>query len=319
MPTWITQRIAAGTWSYTKQGRVIDLGSSDGWDGSHVESASPIFDVESGRWALIYTGYLSGEVASLGIAWADRPEGPYVKDAGNPILTGSGVPGDPDRIGVTGCMAVFDSGLWHIYSIGTDQPGYEAGTPQLCYYTTPSLVTPAFTRHGVAIPPTGTGWRSICTWIGCVVRRGSLWYIFLNASGAPGGKERIGYATATSPAGPWTVDDVNSPVVNVADGTWESRIIGQPWVFRVGNTWVMEYFGFDGTLAYDGIATTTDELFPLGWTKYAGNPVLSPSVGIDAQFAHKPLSIVTPSKLYHFYTAVDADDRRTVALATATR
>jgi len=313
---------------FTKLGVVIDVGPPGAWDAGMVESAAPVFDHESQRYALIYTGYggtpESPTAPALGIAWADTPAGPFLKDAANPILVGSGTNGTPDKVGVTGCMAVFDGDLWHIFSIGTDAAGYEGGTPSLCYYTTPSLVDPVFTRHGQVIGPAGSGWRSAKTWIGCLVQRGLLWYLFFNATGADT-HETIGVATATSLAGPWTVDDAHSPVLPIGTNGvhWDGSLVGQPQVYRIGDYWYMEYFGTDGITAGDGVAWTTDARFPLGpvgnaWAKHPGNPILRPDpdpAKFDGKMAHKPFVLRTPHRNYHYYTAVDGAGHRRVALA----
>jgi len=127
------------------------------------------------------------------------------------------------------------------------------------------------------------------------MQRGSTWYCFFNATGDVGavtGVERIGYATAPSITGPWTVDDTNSPLLDLGGPGWDSQIVGDPSVRRVGNLWVMDYYGSNGTNARDGIATTSDAVFPLGWVKYASNPILSPTTGTyDGQHAHKPFTI----------------------------
>lgn len=311
--------------AYDKRGVVIEPGAPGAWDAAMVESACPVWVPEAQKYALIYTGYSGTKAApdnpKLGLAWSLSPEGPYVKDAANPILGGSGVAGDPDKHGVTGAMAFKkDDGTWTIYSIGTTAAGYEGGTPSLCRYTTPSLVSPSFTRHGVAVAPGGTSWRQSKVWIGSIVENpdDGLWHLFLNGT-ATDGKERIGHGTATSIDGPWTMD--TNPVLDVgAAGSWDSSFVGQPWVFRVGETWYMEYYGhISGGGASDGLAYTTAAAFPNGWTKHPSNPLLSPSETYDAKYAHKPFSLVLPDRILHFYTAVAADDTRQVALAVAGR
>jgi hypothetical protein len=76
----------------------------------------------------------------------------------------------------------------------------------------------------------------------------------------------------------------------------------------------MDFYGFDGTNASDGIAWTTDAKFPLGWTEYAGNPILTKGTSYDSTYAHKPFAYIKGGVKYHFYTAVGSLGR-CVALA----
>jgi hypothetical protein len=307
---------------FTKKGVVITTGASGAWDAGMVEAACPVFVPEKQMYGLFYTGY-AGTTASpttpqIGVAWSMQPEGPYTKDPANPILSPSGVTGDPDRYGVTGFNAIrHDDGSWTVYSIGLDGTGYEGGTPRLCRYTTPSLSSPSFTRHGASIVPAGSSWRASKVWIGSVVEDNGVWHMFLNGT-AGDGKERIGHGVATSPDGPWAVD--TDPVLDVAASTWESNNVGQPWVFKLRETWYMEYYGYNGTSAGDGLATTSEEDFPLGWTKHPANPLLTPGPdAYDAKFAHKPFSLILPDRICHFYTAVAVDNTRQVALVVIGR
>jgi len=97
---------------------------------------------------------------------------------------------------------------------------------------------------------------------------------------------------------------------------WDSGWVGDPAVFWTGAIWLMAYYGYDYTHAYDGYAWTTPEDFPLGWQKFAGNPVLSPGPdAYDSGYACKPFIFLTPTTLYHYYTAVNGE--RQIALATA--
>jgi predicted GH43/DUF377 family glycosyl hydrolase len=153
-------------------------------------------------------------------------------------------------------------------------------------------------------------------WHVSVVERESLWYCFFNATGSDD-HERIGYATATTITGPWVVNDANSPVIDVVASTWRSSLVGDPSVRRVGDVWVMDFFGFNGTSAADGIAVTPDSDFPLGWTQHPDNPILSPSETYDATYAHKPFVMVNGGRIFHYYTAVSATNVRQIALAVS--
>ena len=145
------------------------------------------------------------------------------------------------------------------------------------------------------------------------MKANAIYYMFFNANVSP---ERIGYATATSILGPWVVDDVNSPLVSKGIG-WESSWVGDPSIYKVGSVWFMAYYGVGTGGASDGIATTTESAFPLGWVKYSGNPVLTTGAAgsIDSTYAHKPFIVNHEGRHYHYYTAVGSLGR-VIALST---
>lgn len=125
------------------------------------------------------------------------------------------------------------------------------------------------------------------------------------------GYERIGMAVS---------DDMirwqrfgKEPVV--ANGEDQQRgISGDPQIVRMGDLWVMFYFGaFWKPQAFDTFACSTDLVH---WTKWAGPHLIQPSEPWDKQFAHKPWLIKHDGVVYHFYCAV-GDQGRVIALATS--
>lgn len=300
-------------------------GTEPDWDTGGVESLFPFWDHTSGRWAGVYTGYGLTEPddalrSSVGLAFSDDLT-TWTK-TGTPVFTSTRNPGDPDENGVTGPVVIHEDGVWHLFHIGLTASGYEGGEKTICLATTtddPSDWTPAsWTRRGVKIAAAGTGWRAEAVWHCSVAKRGATYHIFFNATGNDH-VERIGYATASSLLGPWTVDDVNSPLISPSTSGWDSFMVGDPSVYRVKDGWIAHYFGVDLAAgeAYDGLATTTDDDFPLGWVKHPSNPILSPGVSgsFDDKYAHKPVIVQSGGRAHHFYTAVDADDVRQIGLA----
>lgn len=283
-----------------------------------VESPCVFWDAASQQYGMVYTGYDAAvEHASVCLAWAVSPLGPWTKTS-SPLLSGTGVEGDPDGAGCTGPLMIIEDGVYHLFYIGLTQPGYESGTKRLLLATASSIGGP-WTRRGVQIAPAGTGWRGQAVYHPSIVKRSGIYYCFFNAA-ADGAVESIGYATSASLLGPWTVDDVHSPLVQHGDtGTWESTFVGDPSIYRVGDTWYMAYYGFDGTHGRDGVAYTTDALFPLGWTKHSANPILDigGSEEKDSLHAHKPFILVTPERHYHYYSSVSGSNVRGISLAVA--
>lgn len=305
--------------SLTKVGRVLEPGSAGTFDAALVESPCIFWDPVSSRWAMVYVGYTqtSGRnggitaavVGSLGLAFSTDLI-TWTKDSQFLAPSGSGA----DSAGVSGAKVVYDGSLYHIYYIGMTATGYEAGTKSLCYATKTSL-TGAATRYGAIVSPSGSGWRQSAVYVcSTPVLVGSTYHMFINAAASGAANETIGHATASSLAGPWTVDDANSPVLNVGSGgSWDEHIVGDPGVFREGGHWWMSYYGANSgaAAASDGWAFTTDDAFPYGWTKYTGNPILPAGVSgeFDDAFAHKPFILRTQGRHYHYYTADDGTAR----------
>ncbi|MDR8391164.1 hypothetical protein NC796_08450 [Aliifodinibius sp. S!AR15-10] len=125
------------------------------------------------------------------------------------------------------------------------------------------------------------------------------------------GAERIGMAVS---------DDMRNwqrygedPVLNHHDG-----ITGNPAIQKMGDIWVMFYFGaFYGGRddAWNSFAASYDLV---NWTDWTGLELIEPSESYDARFAHKPIVINHEGTVYHFYCAVNKDDQRGIALATST-
>lgn len=101
-----------------------------------------------------------------------------------------------------------------------------------------------------------------------------------------------------------------------------SGITGDAYLQRMGNLWVMFYFGHGWTAdtkrkAWDTFACSYDLVH---WTDWTGKPLVEASPEADApdnKYAHKPCIIKYKGVVYHFYCAVDQQGRRGIALATS--
>jgi predicted GH43/DUF377 family glycosyl hydrolase len=130
--------------------------------------------------------------------------------------------------------------------------------------------------------------------------------MFYNAKAASG-YERIGMAVSR---------DMHSwhrfgkqPVIDNGSG-----ISGDPQIVRIGDVWVMFYFGaFWRPGAFDTFACSRDLAT---WTKWTGPDLVAPSEPWDKQYAHKPWVVKHDGVVYHYYCAV-GDQGRTIALATS--
>ena len=101
----------------------------------------------------------------------------------------------------------------------------------------------------------------------------------------------------------------NDPVVDNGRG-----ISGDPQLTKIGDVWVMFYFGaFYKPKAFDTFAASHDLVT---WTKWDGPHLVEPSVPWDNTYAHKPWVVKHEGVVYHFYNAV-GNEGRVIALATS--
>jgi predicted GH43/DUF377 family glycosyl hydrolase len=101
----------------------------------------------------------------------------------------------------------------------------------------------------------------------------------------------------------------------IANGEKESRgISGDPQVVKIGDVWVMFYFGaFWKPRAFDTFACSYDLVH---WTKWTGPHLVEPSEPWDREYAHKPWLICHNGIVYHYFCAT-GDQGRVIALATS--
>ena len=94
-------------------------------------------------------------------------------------------------------------------------------------------------------------------------------------------------------------------------------ITGDGVIQKIGNVWVMFYFGafWEGRKdAFNRFACSYDLV---NWTDWNGDDLIRSSESYDAKFAHKPFVVKWKGLVYHFYCAVDAKDHRGIAVATS--
>jgi predicted GH43/DUF377 family glycosyl hydrolase len=142
---------------------------------------------------------------------------------------------------------------------------------------------------------------------------GAPFVMYYNAKPADG-NEQIGMALS-SDLRSWRRHGDGPVIVNRKKETpHRGAISGDPQIVRMGDTWVMFYFGaFWEPGAFDTFAASRDLVH---WTKWTGPKLIEPSEPWDKTFAHKPWVIKHEEVVYHFYCAV-GDRGRVIALATS--
>lgn len=101
----------------------------------------------------------------------------------------------------------------------------------------------------------------------------------------------------------------NQPLI-----TRKTGICGDAQLTRIGNVYVMFYFGaFWKPGAFERFACSYDLIH---WTDWEGPDLIASSEPYDKTYAHKPWVIRWKGVVYHFYNAVGASGR-VIALATS--
>ena len=148
-------------------------------------------------------------------------------------------------------------------------------------------------------------------------RTGYRYLMYYNANGDTSNNtpkwrwfERIGMA-ASNDMENWTRFGTD-PVMHHRTG-----ITGDAVLQKMGDLWVMFYFGafWEGRKdAFNRFACSYDLV---NWTDWDGADLIRSSESYDARFAHKSYVIKHNGIVYHFYCAVNAKDRRGIAVATS--
>ncbi len=197
---------------------------------------------------------------------------PWIKYYDNPVF-GPGEPGSWEAISAD-CQTVgfYDNKYW-LWYVGTPR-GLNC---QIGLATSPDGVN--WTRHPenpvLRLGPAGSWDDSIliCQHILFDEARNifEMWYVGGNEAGVFG----IGYAA--SPDGAHWTKYVGNPVMTVTE-PWEGTVLEGQTLLKMGNVYKMWYGGLKlgSDVSHIGYAESTDGIH---WTKYAGNPVISPAAG----------------------------------------
>ncbi|MDR2936995.1 MAG: glycosylase [Rikenellaceae bacterium] len=220
-----------------------------------------------------------------------------------------------------------DDKYWITY-FGGSSKGYEAGLLSIgAAYTTADPTRPHEWQRldrpvMMSTDPDARWWENITMYKNSVIadpkeRLGYPYVMYFNAKGDSiskvRGAERIGMAVSNDMVN-WEryLDD---PVLEHGP----VGITGDAYIQKMGNVWVMFYFGAfwqdrPGMSAWNRFACSYDLV---SWTDWTGADLINPTEEFDARFAHKSCVIKWKGVVYHFYCSVDEQDRRGIAVATS--
>ncbi|MCW3090623.1 MAG: glycosylase [Ferruginibacter sp.] len=94
-------------------------------------------------------------------------------------------------------------------------------------------------------------------------------------------------------------------------------ITGDPVIQKIGNVWVMFYFGAfweDRKGAFNRFACSYDLV---NWTDWTGDNLIESTEPFEDLYAHKSFVLKYKGIVYHFYCAVNKKDQRGIAVATS--
>lgn len=219
----------------------------------------------------------------------------------------------------------FNNRTWMSY-LGGPTEGYEAGILSVgMAYTKRNAGSPhewnRLDKPVLTIHDKDAGWwENVTLYRSTVIRDktnslGFPFVMFYNAKGNKGNPgerdaERIGMAVSNDMEH-WERRKEN-PVLDHQMG-----ITGDPYIQKIGNVWVMFYFGawWPGTHgAFNHFACSYDLVH---WTDWKGEHLVKPSEPYDAKYAHKSSVLKYKGVVYHFYTATDANNKYRIAVATS--
>jgi len=283
---------------------------------------SPSVFRHGGKWYMVYiifdgTGYETALAVSDDLlAWQTLGKILPFREGTWDALQAAGYIALQDHAwGGSYTLATHDGKYWLSY-LGGKLKGYEADPLMIGMAWTDDPTRPApWTRLAEPVltrdQPDCREWEKLTQYKSNIIhdREQSLGFpyvMFYNAK-TVSGHECIGMALSHDMK-TW-VRYGREPVIDNGKG-----LSGDPQITRIGDVWVMFYFGAHWKPnAFDTFACSYDLVH---WTKWEGPHLVEPSEPWDEKYAHKPWMIKHDGVVYHFYNAVGSEGR-VIALATS--
>lgn len=280
------------------------------------DSGDPYLFQKDGYYYAVYTGYdrekMMRSEGRYQLGLARSSDLVHWERLGKILATGDDGKFDAGSVGAG--IAIHWDNKFYMFYTGFASEGYEQGAGKTGLAVSTDLQS--WERKGVVMEPdTVYQWESAGLYQVYPMRHQDTFYLFYNAKNKKSNwREQIGVATSQDLVH-WEKYAGNPIVKTGGEGSWDSRFVADPWVIPIQGDWHMFYYGFDGTYAREGLATSPD-LFH--WEKSQWNPILSEGKEgtFDAKYTHKPCVIEKDGVYYHYYTAVGSQGR-CIALATS--
>lgn len=247
---WLPADAGSITISSAAADRSIMLSADQTWEAACVQEPNIWYDAAGAEWRMFYTGGFSTE--AIGYATAVHASGPWTKHAANPVLgqgtlvTGNAAQPNVYIEGRTGYLyftnKTSDNSL-HIATFDTTDP------------------TSLTVQVATVLDPAGTALSIANSY---VVKDGTTYRMLFDAHVSTADWWETGYATASSPLGPFTIDTF--PVSGLSLG----GAYGGAWFAKKDDgTWVLLYHAAtSSTLPTDIYRATSTDLRT--WTRESG-------------------------------------------------
>lgn len=191
------------------------------WENGVVQEPNVFTDGTT--WHMVYTGGFSSP--ALGHATASTPAGPWTKDAG-PFL-GQGHGGEAGAIGHAN-VYVEGTTVYYFYPSAINGGNLQVATAPLSNPTSITLV-------GTCLTTTASATGHVNSYL---IKDGSTYRMLFESklSTTPPPTWATGYATATSPTGPFTIQNYPLSTLQNSGGSY-----GGPWFTKSGSTYIAWY------------------------------------------------------------------------------
>jgi N-acetylneuraminic acid mutarotase len=234
-------------------------------------------------------GIISDDVLMKDLSFA------WTKYFGNPLNLGTNVGGP---------MVILDGTMYKMwYCSGGD----------ICYATSYDGVS--WHNHGRVLNGSDNSWGPVLSRASVVLDEGTyeMWYTGYSPSEQLG---RIGYANSSDGIS-WTKYEGNPVLTPGGNGGWDDWNVFSPTVVKDGSTYKMWYVAQDSQYSplRIGYANSSDGI---SWTKYEGNPVLTPggNGGWDDTHVSQPF-IMKDGDRYNMWYVGSLPDSAKIGLATS--
>lgn len=249
------------SWTKYAGNPVLTGGTGGAWDS--LRAMEPTVINVGGTYHMWYTGEKVFPYSSIGHATASNPEGPWTKDAGNPVFTGSA--GTWDANEVYAPTVIPNGGAYEMFYSGNNGGTWMTGHASAANANGPWTKDP-----NAILSLARTGWEASADsldYAGAVLD-GGTWKVFYSA----GGTYQIGLATLTNQPQlifnqlESTVKEGDTVVVKI-DLNAATNVYGYQFQVNFDQTKVSAVGAFVNTF-FD---TTTNANVPTGWNHLCGS------------------------------------------------
>ncbi len=198
------------------------------------------------EYKIWYSGHTSGNDAVIAMAYTTDPSsGSWTKDAGNPVIDLSG-----SSVNLEDPYVVVENGIYHLWC--EYKP---AGNNVVGYFTSPDGITWTLIDNNIIPIGAGGTWDDDFTASPLMLKHENIYYLFYE--GEDGSNGKIGYATSSNIAGPWTKFGSN-PVIGLSSSDWDTtNVVCDDIRFIDGKFWMLIHAN-SGSKYSCGVMTSTD-------------------------------------------------------------